>query len=376
MTNEQLIETMESMIPTTTRKYYTTKILDIDIKDIINKSQLKGFNVKFQGPTGSGKTTHFENFCVNTKQPHFVANMKGSTTSEELIGAISPSEEKDGSTFVWKDGVVIRALKYSNLFKEVKVNKDGDEYVWEKPAPNYEIDLTSKNKINKEDIISQNGDEFIVKAWPRCMLTIEEINFSPEELMSVWFSLLDHRRNIVLNEKDGEVVKAGKFLSVNATMNPDYIGTNPLNDALNDRFLIKLDIDYDKKIENNIINERTKEFNFNIEDVKTLNSFVGFIRSASKKQQIRGNVSTRMIDAFLKIKGEFDDSIAKISLFNSFDEIDREYAMSEWERAEALPIDVLLTDKELDGLDFESFEGYKPIEKKPKVKKANKKVPF
>jgi MoxR-like ATPase len=362
---EQLVEVMGKLVPQLGKTFYTAKLAGTDVLELIDKAQRNRINIKFQGPTGSGKTTYFEAFCENTRQPHFVSNMKGSTTSEELIGAFVPNDQEGGNQYVWKNGVIVRALIYSNLKIPVEVvrhvGEDGNNiYEWEKPYPNYEIDVEN-GLINPDDIIEEKGDDtYLVNAWPRCMLTIEEINFSPEELMSVWFSLMDHRRNIVLNEKDGEVIHAGKFMCVNATMNPHYIGTNPLNDALNDRFLIKLDVDYDVKVENKLINEKARKHDLYAKDVKSLIRFVHLIRKGCKEGSSFSNISTRMIEAYLEIKGQFGDQVAYTSLINSFGEEDQDFAEAQFKMAESQANTITLSEEEMEGLDMASFKGFKP----------------
>jgi MoxR-like ATPase len=378
LTQEQksLVDVMGELVPTLGKNFYSAKLAGTDVFDLIDKSQRNRINVKLQGPTGSGKTTYYEAFCESTKQPHFVSNMKGSTTSEELIGAFVPNDQEGGNQYVWKNGVIIRALKYSNISIPVEVTSHKDEngefiYEWDKPYPNYEIDIEN-GFINLDDIIEDKGDgNMTVKAWPRCMLTIEEINFSPEELMSIWFSLLDHRRNIVLNEKDGEVIHAGKFMCVNATMNPDYIGTNPLNAALNDRFLIKLNVDYDFKVENRLINEKAKKHDLYLKDVKTLMRFIKLIRKGHKEGSCFSNISTRMIEAFLEIKGRFGDQVALTSLINAFGDEDQDFAEAQYKMAESEANSIKLTDEEMEGLDIPSFKGYKPTQVKKESRKTD-----
>ena len=369
-TEKKLIASMQQMIPSLGKKFHDMKLAEMDSFKLLEMAQHRQINVKLQGPTGGGKTTIYEAYCESSRQPHFVANMKGSTTSEELIGAFVPNEETGGAQYVWKDGVIIRALKYSNMWVEANVTKktkDGTD-TYENDAPTgYAIDINRKNELAPEDIIKTEGNKFVVKAWPLCMLTVEEINFSPEELMSVWFSLLDIRRNIVLNEKDGEVIKAGKFLSVNATMNPDYIGTNPLNEALNDRFLIKLDVDYDVKVENKIIAETGKEYDFYVKEIQFLKKFVHLIRKGNNEGELSGNISTRMIEAFMVIKGNFGDEVAERSLINAFNVDDQGFAKEAFEIAKADSNTVDLTSAEMEGLDLQNFKGYAP----PKVAKTD-----
>jgi MoxR-like ATPase len=362
--HNELITNMEGLIPRLKKTYYETDFEGMVAFDLLDRSQKHQINVKLQGPTGAGKTITYEAFCQQTSQPHFVSNMKGSTTSEELIGAFVPNDSSEGGNYIWKNGIIVRALLYSNVWVPVEVEEYVDDkgvtqYKWDKPKPNYEIDPLDENDYIESLAVGRHK----MKAWPRCMLTVEEINFSPEELMSVWFSLLDLRRNIVLNEKNGEIIHAGKFLSVNATMNPHYIGTNELNDALNDRFLIKLNVDYDNKVENKIINEKVDKYNFNLNDVRFIKKFVKHIRKSNSEGQC-GNISTRMIEAYLENKGLFGEKIALVSMFNSFDDQDIGLVKNIYELVIADTNTIDLTDQEMEGLDLDKFEEYKP----PKLK--------
>lgn len=377
MDNEQLIERMHAIIPQLDDPYFRHKVVGVDVFDVLDKAQKHQVNVKFEGPTGSGKTTHFEAFCEHTKQPHFVANMKGSTTTEELIGTFYPNEDDSKSaTYVWKDGVIVRALKYSNCWVEVDATFEDGEMKWEKEYPNYELDVLPNGKVVPEDIIEHKGKNYKVKAWPRCMLTVEEINFSPEELMSVWFSLLDDRRNIVLNEKDGTVIKAGKFLTVNAAMNPDYIGTNKMNEALEDRFTIKLTFDYSVRVENKIINSIVKKFGIHIDKVKAFKMFVKNIRKAYANETCTKNISTRTIKAYFNMLGVFGEKISIESIFNSFDPEDIGFMKEQWSVANSSIEQFDISDEEMEGLDIENFQGWEPPEQKAKAKGKDVKIPF
>jgi MoxR-like ATPase len=382
---------MKEMIPSLGFNYYNVSFEGMNDFDLMEKAQRNQIAVKLQGPTGSGKTTLAEAFCQSTEQPHFVMNMKGSTTSEELVGAFVPNTDENANTpYVWKDGIIVRALKYSQMYRETNVTRTTKgsgkkaqvSFAIDETDKSFMVDKTLAGLIPEEDIIlikevSKSKDllveELTVKEWPRVMLTIEEINFSPEELMSVWFSLLDARRNIVLNEKDGEVIKAGKFLSVNATMNPDYVGTNQLNDALNDRFLIKLNVDYSVKTENQIISELCKKYGFTVNDVMFLKEFVKRVRNGKKEADCDSNISTRAIGSFLETKGIFGDGVAKESLLNAVQETDRDFVSHMYKLSKDSAEEIELDDVEMEGIDLSTFKGYEPQVEEKKNKSREEK---
>jgi MoxR-like ATPase len=63
-----IIKSSESLIPVKIKKYHKCDIEGMDVLELLNKAQLNQFNVKFQGPTGAGKTTHYKAFCHKTKE--------------------------------------------------------------------------------------------------------------------------------------------------------------------------------------------------------------------------------------------------------------------------------------------------------------------
>jgi MoxR-like ATPase len=371
---------MQAMVPVMGDKYYHTSYEGMADFELFDRAMLHGFNIKLQGPTGVGKTTSFEAYCSERAIPHVVVNMKGTTSTEELIGAWAPSE--NGAGFVWKDGLIPRALKYSNLYDEVTLplGVDGKPKY---PEVHY-IHLDDKGMPVGEDVLKVDNNHITVKQYKPVMLTVEEINFSPEELMSVWFSLLDARRNIVLGEKNGEVITAGKNFSANATMNPDYVGTNKLNRALEDRFTIKLNVNYDKKVENKIVQEMGEKYKLPYSDVKFILTFINKVRIAFKNEGITTNISTRMIRAYLQLCGTISREVAYACLMNSFDDMDRDTIKEMIDISRSEKVDLDMNSAEVEGMDFTKFEGFKakvPLKAAPKASTAPKsasdvKVPF
>ncbi len=368
---DEFVKNITCLVPKLPHNYYHTKFEDLTDFELIKKALMNRLNIKFQGPTGAGKTTTIQAYCAEEKIPHVVVNMKGTTSTEELIGAWSPSETTKGG-FVWKHGLIPRTILYSQLFDEITIKKQNGKLVL---PENHYIDITN-GVICEEDIISEDDKQMVVKQYKRVVLTVEEINFSPEELMSVWFSLLDGRRNIVLGEKNGEVLASGKNMLVSATMNPDYVGTNKLNRALEDRFVIKLDVEYDRKVENSIINELGKKFAIHIDTIKVLLKFIKEVRKAKKNESISTDISTRMIRAYLELTGKVSPKIAYASLINSFDKMDQDVVRQLFDFSKKDNIDININDKELEGLDLNNFEGYKkpvPVVV-PEAPKASKKA--
>jgi MoxR-like ATPase len=132
-------------------------------------------------------------------------------------------------------------------------------------------------------------------------------------------SLLDDRRCITLMSHDNEVIKAHPDLLVVADMNPNYRGTQLLNEAWKDRFEIKLNYDYDNKIEKQIITS------------VSLLELANGMRSTSRNDQGGSNpstifetpVSTRILKTFEKLAKGLSYDFASDVFVNNFSDDER-----------------------------------------------------
>jgi MoxR-like ATPase len=158
---------------------------------------------------------------------------------------------------------------------------------------------TSSDSIKGKYAIDKEGkvvwvDGAIVQAMKNGeMLVIEEINFIQPEVSSTIYSATDYRRNITLDEKEHEVVRAHPNFRIVATRNPDYQGTNRLNPALENRFTVQFFIDYlNWENESKLLQSR---YGVGKEDAELL------CKTASKLRQMReefdNDLSTRVVEA-------------------------------------------------------------------------------
>lgn len=226
------------------------------IKDfeLLDKAKENRQNVLLVGPKGSGKTYMIKNWCAERGYPYARINMDGAITTEDFIG----SWVRVGNEWVWSDGILTRFMRHGGV------------------------------------------------------LVIDEINASPPEMLFILHSVLDDGRQIVLRSKDGEIVKAHKDFMLVACMNPDYAGTQELNEALEDRFDIILYVDYDENLETKLIkNEK-------------LIDFAKRIRFMYNERKLHKTISTRTLIQFEKNIELYGYEIARHILLNKFDYEDRQ----------------------------------------------------
>lgn len=201
------------------------------------------------GDTGTGKTSLVRYLAKQTNNNFRRLNLNGGTTNDELKGHYILEENTNGGTAMkWIDGVLTDAMR--------------------------------------------NG------YW----IVLDEINACLPEITFTLHSLLDDDGFLVLDEKDGEVVKPHANFRVFATMNPsfDYAGTKDLNKALLSRFPIVIQTKYQTaEIELEII----KTHNADIEDKDgvAMIKVADAIRQARQTQTINFICSTRELINWAKL---------------------------------------------------------------------------
>ena len=201
-------------------------------------------NVLLIGPTGSGKTTLVRYYCAVKEKPYLRVSLNGGATVEDLVGHwIVKSDENRNQVTVWIDGLLTVAARKGYI------------------------------------------------------IVIDEINAASAEVLFKLNSLLDDERVLILTEKDGETITPHPNFRLIATMNPTelgYAGTQELNEALVDRFHGILYIDYNNKVERNIL----KKFPLTIEQVTDIQNFATAIRQAYINGEIMTPFSTRTLINF------------------------------------------------------------------------------
>jgi hypothetical protein len=198
--------------------------------EIFDHSRAKSINVLIYGPTGPGKTTSVEAWAA--ERGLRMATVSGNASMEPSQMTGKYVSDGNGS-FAWIDGPVT-------------------------------------------DVVRNGG-----------VLLLDEVNFISPKIYTVLYSLLDGRRSITLLDHHGETIEAHPDLTIFATMNPDYIGTTPLNFAFRNRFDIQIPWDYDDKVESKLVSS------------KALLVVAKQLRVEANKGQYETPISTNMLQEFV-----------------------------------------------------------------------------
>lgn len=220
------------------------------------------FNVLLEGDTGTGKTSGVIAYCANRHLNFFAVPCNSAIDFTQVIGGLFPNA--DGK-LEWVDGGITK-------------------------------------------IVREGG-----------VLLINELNNAPKNLSQYLMSLLDDRRSITLMGHGNEVVTAHPDLLIVADQNPNYRGTQLLNEAWKDRFEIKLRYAYDSAIEKKIISS------------SSLLELANGMRSTSRQSEYSSNTNTifetpispRLLKTFEKVAKGLSYEFATEVFLNNFSDEER-----------------------------------------------------
>jgi len=219
------------------------------------------FPIFITGLSGNGKTKSVQQVCAETNRKLFRVNITVETDEDDLIGGF---RLKDGST-VFEYGPVIHAMK------------EGAVLLID------EIDLASNKILCLQSILE--GSPYHIK-------------------------------------KTGEFVKPAKGFTVVATANTKgkgsddgrFVGTNILNEAFLERFVITVEQEYPSQtVEKNILVKLFKKFNIDdVDFADKLTKWAKSIRDGYLNGSVDELITTRRLVHIAKTYAIFDDKLESI----------------------------------------------------------------
>lgn len=220
--------------------------------DIFAKARARKENILLKGPTGAAKTMSALAFAASEGLPTFTISGSVNFEASEAIGQMMLDP--------------VTGLPYFQYGGAIEVIRSGG------------------------------------------VLILDEINFIPSKVITPFFPLLDDRREVVLKQNKGEIIKAHPNLLIVATMNPGYLGTQAMNFALANRFDHHLEWGYEEGVEKKLVPS------------KSLREFATQLRANSA---IVTPVPTNALMSIISNAREFSLDYALSNFLARFDEVER-----------------------------------------------------
>lgn len=230
--------------------------------EILNKAYEAGLFVLVIGPKGTGKTSLVRDFAKNTNMNLESINFSLRTRESHLVGTKTLTD----GTVSFDEGLLIKSMK--------------------------------------------SGD----------MLYLDEINSAEADVLLRLDEALDDRRQIVLKESTGEVVKAKDNWFVVATINPlTHSGTKELPPQLLSRFPVRIRLEYPPEdIELEIVKKYVSG-NYESEIIQAI-KLANTLRQAAAVEELFYSPSLRETIAFGKLldQGMSPKEVAEIVFGNVY----------------------------------------------------------
>ena len=211
--------------------------------EIIDSAFEKGLFVIIIGPKGTGKTTLVREYAMRKSKNLQSINFSLRTRESHLVGTKNLIDGNIG----FDEGILVKSMKEGNI------------------------------------------------------LYLDEINAAEADVLLRLDEALDDRRQLILKESGGEIVKAKDSWFVVSTINPlTHVGTKELPPQILSRFPVRVRLDYPPEdIEYQIIKRHVK--NPNEADVLQGIKLANVLRQASAVEELYYSPSIRETIAFAKL---------------------------------------------------------------------------
>jgi nitric oxide reductase NorQ protein len=211
--------------------------------DVIDKAFKKGLFVLIIGPKGTGKTSLVREYAIQKSKELESINFSLRTRESHLVGTKNLVDGNIG----FDEGILVKSMKEGNI------------------------------------------------------LYLDEINAAEADVLLRLDEALDDRRQIILKESDGQIIKAKNSWFVVATINPlTHVGTKELPPQILSRFPVRIRLDYPPEdIEYQIIKEHVENPNESevLRGIKLANT----LRQAASVEELYYSPSLRETIAFAKL---------------------------------------------------------------------------
>jgi len=211
--------------------------------EIIDSAFEKGLFVLLIGPKGTGKTTLVREYAMRKSKNLQSINFSLRTRESHLVGTKSLTDGNIG----FDEGILVKSMKEGNI------------------------------------------------------LYLDEINAAEADVLLRLDEALDDRRQLILKESSGEIIKAKDSWFVISTINPlTHVGTKELPPQILSRFPVRVRLDYPPEdIEYQIIKRHVK--NPNEAEVLQGIKLANVLRQASAVEELYYSPSIRETIAFAKL---------------------------------------------------------------------------
>ena len=210
---------------------------------VMEKAFEKGLFVLVIGPKGTGKTSLVREYVIQKSKELDSINFSLRTRESHLVGTKNLVDGNIG----FDEGILVKSMKEGNI------------------------------------------------------LYLDEINAAEADVLLRLDEALDDRRQVILKESDGQIIKAKDSWFVVATINPlTHVGTKELPPQLLSRFPVRIRLDYPPEdVEYQIIKKHVK--NPNESEVLRGIKLANILRQAASVEELYYSPSLRETIAFAKL---------------------------------------------------------------------------